>query len=151
MAAKLAGVRESTIGIRNHRPKFSSWYRWNDRTQIDGCRLPGIYVLANWQRAPTQAANPLSQNVIYIGETCSQSLSSRWRQFDRSARGGRGHSGGKTAFKQFGILGTDLFVAALPISHPREALRNAYIRFIERKLLLDYVLRWGNLPQCNQK
>jgi len=90
---------------------------------------------------------------LYIGEMCDQPLKERWNDFHRSAfEGKKGHSGGKTYWKLFGGKGReDLFVAAFPVVELSGKLRPLFIRYVERKLILDYALRWGRAPKCNQK
>ena len=94
--------------------------------------------------------------VIYIGETCDQNLAQRWYQFNRSAFEQKpGHSGGWT----FSGLYCDnrivepvgwLYVAALPMTL-QEPHSSAYIRFVERWLIWEYVQKFNALPACNSK
>jgi hypothetical protein len=132
------------------RYRFSPWTAWQDRKDIGGCGLPGVYVLAHWKRAPRGPANPSSGAVLYIGETCARTLRTRWGEFDRAARGRGGHAGGDTYHGKFHKLSPKLHVAALPVGDMKQPLRSAHIRFIERELLLKYVRRWGRLPKCNK-
>ena len=135
---------------------FSRWVRWTDRLTLDGIDSPGVYVLAHFNKPPRRAANTRVREVIYIGETCGQSLRKRWRQFHRSAFEGKdGHSGGKTYRthrESFGRAWRDsLCVSAFPVNSLGDELRPLFIRFVERKLILDYARRWGSLPRCNKK
>lgn len=78
------------------RPSFSRWHRWDERYVANG-RSPGVYALARFldDEPPSGPADPLSEAVVYIGETCSRTLAIRWDEFDGSAFLERnGHSGG---------------------------------------------------------
>lgn len=134
--------------------KFTSWFKWEDRRKIQDSDKPGVYALAKFKRKPPAGrANPLDKNIIYFGETCRQSLKARWEQFDRSAfQGKAGHAGGKNYREQYGLgdKGSDLYVAAFSPSL-KEPLRSLYIRFVERKLILNYFQKWNNMPKCNKK
>ena len=68
---------------------FSSWARWADRTAIDNIDAPGIYILAQFKKQPAGNAEPQVQDIIYIGETCNQTLKKRWGSFHRAAFQGR--------------------------------------------------------------
>ena len=106
---------------------------------------------------PSGPEDVLDERVIYIGET-GGSLKSRWDKFDGSAfRDKDGHSGGKNYRDSFGDDGHDLYVAATEINATtveldlRELVGDTYRLFVERKLLLDYVLKHGRLPKCNKE
>jgi len=132
--------------------EFSSWLKWTERNGIEDSDKPGVYMLSKFKMAPPPVADPLDENVIYFGETCNQSLRERWVQFDASAfQLKRGHSGGKTYRGTYGDDGSDLYVAAMPVKLEDEVLRSQFIRFAERKLILDFVVRWKRLPKCNRK
>ena len=132
---------------------FSKWTRWNDRTTLNEVDYPGIYVLAHFKTHPVGDADPLAQEVIYIGETCDQLLRVRWNQFHRCAfEGKRGHSGGMTYWRVFGGKGGEnLFVAAFPVGNLDDQIRPLFIRHVERKLILEYALKWDAPPKCNRK
>jgi hypothetical protein len=133
--------------------EFSNWFRWNERRKIENSDKHGVYLLGKFAATvPLGRADPLDAAVIYFGETCSQSLRERWNQFDRSAfQGKSGHSGGKSYAKVYGDNGSDLYVAALPVTIENEDLRRAFIRFVERKVILDFAVKWKKLPECNRK
>ncbi|HUV05835.1 MAG TPA: hypothetical protein VMX94_12090, partial [Armatimonadota bacterium] len=76
---------------------FSNWTRWTDRREIVGYKTPGVYALAHFNEEPN-TVDLQSQEIIYIGETCDQSLDKRWGQFERSAfapEEKKEHSGGE--------------------------------------------------------
>jgi hypothetical protein len=132
---------------------FSRWTRWADRMTVDGIDAPGVYLLAHFKKPPLGNADPQTREVIYIGETCDQSLKKRWRQFHRCAfEGKEGHSGGKTYWKIFADKGGEnLFVAAFPVEELSDEFRPLFIRYVERKAILDYALKWGAVPKCNKR
>ena len=131
--------------------KFSAWTPWTDRSGLS-LTLPGVYMLAEFQETP-RGKPALSSKLIYIGETCGQSLHGRLYQFNRSGfLGKRGHSGGATFARTFkakpdpswlyiSVLGVDL----------QEPQSSAFIRYAERALLWAYVQQHGAYPACNRK
>lgn len=137
-------------------PHFSKWTPWAARNEIDGCDQPGVYIIARIGAGCPEAVNPLATEVVYIGETCSQTLKRRWYQFNRSAFERKpGHSGGKTFAAAFvdepvASPSTRLHVAACPVLMG-EPHRSAFIRHAERKLIWEYVQEHGQLPRCNSK
>lgn len=132
--------------------RFSRWFRWKERDRIENSDKPGVYMLSKFGTVPSGRADPLNLNIVYFGETCSQSLKERWNQFNRSAFYAKpGHSGGRSYKEVYGDKGSDLYVAAMPVMFAREDLRSAFIKFAERKLILDFVMRLKKLPKCNRK
>ncbi len=131
---------------------FSSWRQWKDRGSLPGIKCPGVYILAQFDVMPLGIAEPLDERVVYIGETCNSSLIGRWRGFDKSACTGKfGHSGGRTYYKKFQGDTTKLFVAAFSADSLGENERSPFIRYFERKLIWEYVQKWGEMPPCNLK
>lgn len=43
-----------------------------------------------------------------------------------------------------------LFIAALPV-RIEDPYRSAYIRYVERQLIWEYLQRFGEFPLCNQR
>lgn len=132
--------------------QFSSWVPWPDRTaSVEDASLPGVYLLAHLENPPGGEASPQDPGILYIGETAS-SLRGRWRKFERSAdRGKQGHSGGHTYRDRFGEIQDELHVAAFPVPEFDEDLQPLFIRYAERKLLLEYALQHGASPPLNRK
>ena len=131
---------------------FSEWLLWGERTKIGGADSPGVYILAKFDERPEGEADPKDGRIVYIGETCDNSLKGRWHQFDRSAfRSKDGHSGGWSYSETFKDAGEDLFVAALPVPGLPESLRHLFIRYVERKLILEFALEHGAQPRLNRK
>jgi hypothetical protein len=131
--------------------ELSPWFRWKERGNIENSDKAGVYTLAKFKTASPQTVNPLDPNIIYFGETC-KSLKVRWLQFDASAfHGLPGHSGGKTYRNTYRDEGLDLYVAAMPVLIANDVLRSSFIRFAERKLILDFVQRRTQRPTCNRK
>jgi len=132
---------------------FSKWTRWGERTRLNGIQNPGVYALARFTKPPRGPVELRARNIIYFGETCGNSLRGRWRAFHRSAfEGNRGHSGGRTYRRRFGGKGMrGLYVAAFPVEGLTKELRALFIRYIERKVILEYASKWGVAPKCNRK
>jgi len=130
---------------------FTPWYPWKQRYKIKNSDVPGVYMLAKFITVPSGSANPLDSNIIYFGETCS-SLKVRWDQFNRSAfQSKRGHSGGINYRRIYGDVGQHLYLACMPVTIIDKILRSCFIRFVERKSILDFVVKYGIRPKCNLK
>ena len=133
---------------------FSSWKSWAERSLLEGCQYPGVYLLAHFDVAPSNLADPQAQQIVYIGETYDRRLIDRWRNFHRSASTGKhAHSGGSTYRELFGDSASKLCVAALPVSLEQltEPFRSLFIRYVERKVIWEYAWKWGSAPLCNRK
>jgi hypothetical protein len=134
--------------------KFSSWVMWADREELPGTDKSGVYLLAHFKRPCRSSASPKTKKIIYVGETTKQTLKKRLEDFHRAAFRGNTprHSGGKTYHNQFGQKEKkDLFVAVFAPNVQDSLLREFYIRYLERKLLYDFVNKWKCKPICNIK
>ncbi|MFC1580079.1 hypothetical protein ACFL4N_04135 [Thermodesulfobacteriota bacterium] len=133
---------------------FSRWKQWGDRDSLnEALNFPGIYLLAHYQRWQSGPAKPLTSRVVYIGETCKQTLKRRLNQFENSGFSGKpGHSGGRTYWKKFkGKTSAQLFVAVLPVKLINVDIRPYFIRYVERKLIWEYARKYNSPPLCNLK
>ncbi len=131
---------------------FSKWISWSDRKGIPGVEFAGVYALARFENQPPAEVDILHQGVVYIGETCENSILGRLSQFNRSAFAGKdGHSGGWSYRSRFADAGESLYVSVCPVEDLAEPFRSAFIRWAERQSLWDYVKRWGRRPVCNSK
>jgi len=136
--------------VQGIRLKFSAWHRWNERARIPWANEPGVYLLVLRVKSGEQC-DPTDKRIIYIGETCA-TFARRWRQFNRSAfEGKRGHAGGITYRKEIHKPSGKLFVAACASLIEGDLHCSSFIRFLERKLLLDFVRMNGRLPKCNKE
>lgn len=137
-------------------PNFQPWVHWDKRCSVADCHRPGIYLLRHFDHSPPSEVDPLEAPLIYVGETCDQSLEKRWYDFNRSAYLCKnGHSGGWTFNNLFcadqpSAVHPWLYVAALPIHLEGQHL-SAYIRFVERWIIWAHVERHGTYPRCNKK
>lgn len=132
--------------------QFSPWISWGDRNAFVGAGNPGVYLLAHFVEPPPGQADPLDQNIVYIGETHRQILQRRWQAFNRSAMNGRpSHAGGETYHALFNEVRADLHVAAFPVTGMEEPALTAFILYAERTALWGYVCRWNTLPDCNRE
>lgn len=98
---------------------LGAWYSFEKRHCIQGCKMPGVYVIAV-SDSKLDGKRVEWCDVSYIGMTVSQDgLCGRWKQFYKAIRGKKGcHSGGYRAYESLGHCDTwrkDLFVAAMPI------------------------------------
>lgn len=125
--------------------EFSKWYGWYNRESIENISCPGVYILAKFKEVPKGKASPLDKNIIYIGETCNNDFKGRLLQFHKSAfKSKSGHSGGFSYNKKYGDNPDGLYVAIMPIVNLTDNILPPFIRYIERKLILEFVLKNGN-------
>jgi hypothetical protein len=142
--------------------EFSRWVRWRDRNNLPERNRCGVYLLARFPNTlpvATEQADPFADHVIYIGESCT-SLAHRWRQFHRSAFEGKfGHSGGATYREKYRDPqngrcddGADLWVSAFvpPVTLDQDKW-SFFIKYVERKLIWDYVWARSRAPVCNRE
>jgi len=131
--------------------RFSRWVRWTDRESIKNIDYPGIYLLAKFRNAPKGPAKDLDQKIIYFGET-HRKLKQRWREFENTAfKGKSGHSGGRSYREKYGDQGAYLFVAAFPIKFLPDDLSHWFRMYLERKMIWNYVSRYGSTGLLNRK
>jgi len=97
--------------------EFGSWVEWKDRNSIRNSEEPGVYALTKFRTAPPSRVDVLDRHIIYFGETCSQNLQQRWKQFDNTAfHDKEEHSGGQTYRAKYPRdYGSNLYVSALPV------------------------------------
>lgn len=138
---------------------ISKWMSFDEAENHPGSKLCGVYVLGLFTdkvKVPSKV-NPTAKEVVYVGESCDQSIGARLYQFGRSAfQKKNGHSAGWTFNDEF--LGGKtiksapqwLHVAILPIER-EEPSKSAWIRYMERKLIWEFVERRGEMPRCNHK
>lgn len=129
--------------------KLSDWVKWGDRPEVNS---PGVYVLGLFDEAPA-TTDPTDKGIIYIGETCKSSLTKRLAKFEWSSKTGEHrHCAGRTFYKNEDCDINRLYVSYFtPETCDKEDVESAIIRYVERKLILDYALKWKELPQCNKK
>lgn len=131
-------------------PRFTRWKKWTARHDLQSTRSPGIYIMAHLKRVPRTGTDPRARAVVYIGQTCGQTLRKRLDQFHKSASTGkRAHSGGRRYYRTFGGVQPELYFAVLPVIYGRPRLRDAAIQLLESYLLDRYRKRWKRLPVCN--
>ena len=115
--------------------------------------MPGVYLLARFEGEARRRKVAVSSPLIYVGETCEQSLYKRLSQFQRAAFLRKpGHSGGLTFARVYPTESDPawLNISVMPVELP-EPQASAYIRYIERAVLWAYVQRNKAYPQCNSK
>lgn len=144
---------EPPFSVLPEDPSFPAWVPWAIRHDVAGIDGPGLYVIAHFIEAPEGPATPLSERVIYIGQTSDQTLAERWRQFHRSARTGKpSHSGGRTYHAMFGPTRIpELFVSAFPAPVPSLEHVRTYLLYMEARLLWRYLGSLARLPACNKE
>jgi len=139
------------IPIDEIKSQFSGWVLLHERRAMQGIRTPGVYLLALSEDQPA----PYRENqdsLIYIGETTRQTLLKRLSSFERSCTSDRpGHSGGVSFRKSFPstLEAKNLWVSILPVNLDNAHQNHAYIKFVERALIWDYVSKNNRPPTFN--
>ncbi len=130
--------------------QFTNWVNWKEQRSLPGLDKPGLYMMAHGELM-RGAADPLDKQIVYIGETCNNTLQGRWHQFHRSAiQGKNGHTAGTIYHETFGDDQSRLFVAAFPVEISDDTTAAFFIRYLERKLVWDYIRKWSKHPVCNR-
>jgi hypothetical protein len=137
---------------------FTNWVQWQNRATL-GKMLnhQGIYMLAHFDEGPPKAVS-MTQEIIYVGvagKTAGsvQAIANRLNAFDRAASGKTArHSGGKSYFRQFKGIQSNLYVAVNPVNRANQVEKACYILKMERILIWRYVHRFRHgLPICNSE
>ncbi len=139
--------------MNNILSNFSKWIHWKERNALEAIKSKGVYILKHFNQNMIPTNVTLEEPLIYIGETCDQNFRKRFNQFNRSAFSSRkGHSGACTFFSEYNLNETPqwLYLAILPVQY-EEPKRSAYIRYVERYLIWEYVCCHNVLPICNSK
>ena len=135
---------------------FVRWrlFRWREPVSFS----PGVYLLAYFDGAPAEIAEPSSNEVIYIGLADGQSTGTRLQQFEQTALFGTGHIAGFTYRTEFVPEVFDNNFELLKRFHntycswidlaPR---RDELPRQLEARLLREYRAKWGRLPRLNKQ
>jgi hypothetical protein len=112
---------------------FSTWVKWEERRALD--TEQGVYL---WGRFPdnkpseTSSANPIQENVIYVGESCKGQgcFRKRWDLFDegltypdRVQANPKHYPRAKIYLENFGPDKTPLYVATITIQKLMQWLR----------------------------
>lgn len=150
--------RQATPGVPPHEElawilaQFSNWVSWTKRDQLENMDLPGIYLIAEF---PTSNSPSLDKPLVYVGETTgdTQSLKKRLHLFERASTDGKAkHSGGRTYFRKYRQrISLDECRVAVHALKRDDPLSSAYIKYVERSLLLAHVQRFQQLPDCNNE
>src|SRR5436305_15051158 len=102
------------------RPSFSPWIPLTRTTLFPG-NEPGVYLVSHI--GPEMPVKLLHSELLYIGETTTQSLQKRIRDFHYSASTNlRAHSGGRRYFRTFGKPMKSLHVAVAPIANLQDPI-----------------------------
>ncbi len=155
---------------------FSPWIAWSKRKSFEKGNSSGVYLLAHFETVPEGPADPQSIEIIYIGETTKGSISKRWREgrkklldiskdnlyvaaflvnnielkekvendvdefFKQRQKNGRRNP---TIVDRKHLVKEEL--------KKRDMLTQTFIKYVERKLIWEYVRRWGKRPDYNKE
>ena len=133
---------------------FSEWYAWNEVKKIPNGNHQGLYIIAQFPSKPEGIAQPDTKEILYIGETHGKSgnIHKRLNTFFKAAQKGQmihKHSGGNRFNRVVGCDVTNIYAAGFAPILENEEFLNPFIFYAERKLIWEYVAKWGNMPRCN--
>ena len=136
---------------------FDHWIPFEEVKGNVDSKLPGVYLLAHYDHKPIKKPEVDSQDIIYIGETTSQTIRKRLSQFSNSAFFRKiGHSGGWTysaTFLNDEIIDTpplNLYVSFLALDFPDPKESKAYIKYVERLAIWRFYQKNKTYPVCNK-
>ena len=115
---------------------------------------PGLYIIARFQEKPKGPAQPAAQEILYIGETHgkSQSINKRLKKFFKASQVGEmlhKHSGGNRFNRLMGNDLSNMYAACFAPVLEDESFLNPFIFYVERRLIWEYIVKWGAIPACN--
>jgi len=126
---------------------LTAWTPWQNRAQINGIDLPGVYIIAESANpAPVHALDP---QIVCIGYT-SRTLCERLDEFDSTAFGTRDlHNPAIRHREKSRALADSLSVSVLGLDL-QEPWRSIVPPVLEDLLFWAYKERHGDLPFDNQ-
>lgn len=148
-------MRQITIPELN----FSCWYAWENRNQYSLINFPGVYQISISNKE-LEGTVPSFSDVVYIGMTKHQSLSSRLGQFNNSIMGGEGHGPAKRIYRNKGNYENwteGLYVSAIGIecnvNDPQadDYLKMGQIAFLEYEAFAKFNNELGGHPKYNKQ
>ncbi|MBI5038674.1 MAG: hypothetical protein HZC13_02745 [Nitrospirae bacterium] len=152
---------------------FSPWIAWNKRNSLKNSDPWGVYLLAHFDNVPEGSADPQSVETIYIGETTKGSFSKRWRGRKKLIDISKDNlhvaifpvsnmelkKEVENAVDEFlkqrcKKSGKDTTIRKVLIKNElkeRDILTQTFIKYVERKLIWEYVKLWGKRPALNKE
>ncbi len=115
---------------------------------------PGLYLVARFAEKPNGPAQPDAKEVVYIGVTTgkSQSIHKRLQKFFKASQVGEmvyKHSGGNRFNRVMGNDLSNMYAAGFAAVLEDERFLNPFIFYTERRLIWEYIAKWGAIPACN--
>lgn len=124
--------------------KWSDWFLWSERHEIENCTWPGVYRIAIGRRSRLDGLNGWDR-VRYIGMSLvpenmerpsrRSGLAARWSQLDGAMKGKlAGHGAGTKMCSRYGPLEGDVF----PRKHGANTVFVSAMPYAPRKGQPDY-------------
>jgi hypothetical protein len=137
------------------------WVNWPERDNLNGINNPGVYALAVSDNDISNSKFDWLKEITYFGMTNScRGLKSRLKQFDNTINLKEGHGGGERfryKYRDYKKLIKKLFVAVCPIecdvtsNDPKDLLKMGEVHMLEFYCFAEYVTRFNELPEFNNK
>ncbi|MEG9860968.1 MAG: hypothetical protein V6Z81_00450 [Parvularculales bacterium] len=139
------------FGIRIPKIEFSEWYARDDVKNNPHRNQPGVYIIARFVHKPEGTADYNAKEILCVGET-TRDIHTRLKQFFRAAKNGKtNHNPGKKFFRKFSGNLDNIYVASFSPELEEEHCLDPFIRYLERKLILEYAIKHGSIPFCNSE
>lgn len=142
---------------------FSVWRKFDERSSLEGVKLPGIYALAVSRENISGRQFSLLEEIVYFGMTnAAYGLKGRLNAFNNTMRdkAGPGHGGAQRFNYDHADperLARKLYVSICPFScdpssgKPSDFLVMGKVAQAEYKAFAEYVRTYGSLPKYNDK
>ncbi len=142
--------------------RFTRWAQWQERSQLEGVKCPGIYALSIADNTfdPSALFGWVGQ-IAYIGMTNAVGgLKARLQQFDNTIKGKSGHGGAdrvRHKHKDYEQLTGKLFVSVASFAcnvksnRPDDLLVMGDVAKFEYECFAEFARVHGTLPEFNDK
>jgi hypothetical protein len=142
--------------------RYTKWFKWIDRIQIEDINQPAVYYIANSKNNISGQDFSYLEDIIYIGMTISKKgLKGRLDQFDAAMKGKNNIHGGadRVKFKHKNAITffNDTYIAAciFKLSNSRETPTDWNIKGDcvghEYKSFAKYLKTFKRLPEFNDQ
>ena len=141
--------------------KFTKWSTWERRDELKGIKLPGVYAIRISNKNINGRKFSWHKEIVYIGMTNGISgLKGRLKAFDNTIKGKCGHGGAdrfKYKYQKYNTLVKKLYVAVAPFkadvtsNTPKDLLAMGDVAKFEYQCFAQYVVKYGELPEFNNK
>lgn len=141
--------------------QFSKWMRWENRSDLENLKFPGIYCIAISSNKLDGKNFEWIPEINYIGMTNSiKGLEGRLYQFHQTIIGKTGHGGAerfRNKYRNYNEFVNNLYVAVryfkcdVKSNEPKDLKVMGEVVKFEYDCFAQYVQKFGALPEFNDK